>query len=122
MDALKRVLWVSRHEMTPEQMADLERVMGGPVELLPWRDTVREAAKLAPALKEADAAAVVLPLELLGELLPLAGEKPVFQAVSGREATGRTVTTPDGRREQEFAFVHKGWRQILRLEVETRLL
>lgn len=119
---MKRVLWVSRHEMTPEQLADLERVMGGPVELLPWRDTVREAARLVPALKEADAAAVVLPLELLGELLPLAGGKPVLQAVSGREATGRTVTTPDGRREPEFAFVHRGWRQILRLEVETRLL
>lgn len=49
--------------------------MGGPVELISWRDTVQEAAQLAPALKETGAAAA-LPLELLGDLLPLAGERP----------------------------------------------
>lgn len=85
---MKKVLWVSRHEMTPEQFADLERVMGGLVELISWRDTVQEAAQLAPALKEADAAAV-LPLELLGGLLPLAGERPVLQAMSGLVPIGR---------------------------------
>ena len=119
---MKKVLWVSRHCMTGEQRADLERIMGGPVELLPWRETLRDAAELAPALDRADAAAVVLPPELLCQLLPLAGEKPVLQAVSARRATGRTVTTPDGREEQEFAFVHQGWRQILRLELETKPL
>jgi len=119
---MKHVLWVSRHEMTPDQRADLERIMGGPVELICWRDTVREASELVPALKQADAAAVVLPLELLAELLPLAGEKPVLQAVSGRVPTGRTVSTPDGRQEPEFAFVHRGWRQVVRLELETRRL
>ena len=119
---MKRVLWVSRHQMTGEQFADLERIMGGPVELIPWRDTVRDVTELVPALAQADAAAVVLPLELLGQLLPLAGEKPVLQAVSARQATGRTVTAPDGQQEPEFAFVHQGWRQVLRLELETRML
>lgn len=119
---MKRVLWVSRHCMTGEQRADLERIMGGPVELLPWRDTVRDAAELAHALDQADAAAVVLPLELLRQLLPLAKGKPVLQAVSARQATGRTVAAPDGQEEPEFAFVHQGWRQILRLELETKPL
>ena len=67
----RRVLWVSRHEMTPAQRSDLERIMGGPVTLLPWRDTVRSAEELRPVLETADAAAVVLPLELLGEVLRL---------------------------------------------------
>ena len=119
---MKQVLWVSRHGMTPAQRADLERIMGGPVELRPWRETVRCAEELRPALSFCDAAAVVLPPELLGEVLRLADGKPVLRAVSERRATGKTVFTPDGREEPEFAFVHAGWRQILRLELGTCLL
>lgn len=119
---MKQVLWVSRHEMTPDQQADLERIMGGPIRLIPWQDTVWDVAELTPALAQVDAAAVVLPLELLAHLLPLADGKPVFQAESDRVPTGRMVPTPDGRLEPEFAFVHRGWRQIVRLELETRRL
>lgn len=117
---MKRVLWISRHEMTPPQRADLERVMGGPVELAVWPDTVRDVAALVPAVGQADAVAAVLPPELLGRLLVLAGDKPVLRAVSRREPTGRTVTLPDGRQEPEFAFVHDGWEQVLRVEIQTR--
>lgn len=119
---MKKVLWVSRHQMSEAQFASLERVMGAPVELVPWRDTVEEAAHLAPALAEVDAAAVVLPVELLAQFLPLAGGKPVLVAVSGRKPTGRLVPTPGGRLEPEFVFVHRGWRQILRLELELQPL
>lgn len=118
----KTVLWVSRHRMDCAQRADLERVMGGPVRLIPWLETVRNAEELLPALREADAAAVVLPLEILAQLLPLAGETPVLQAVSGRLATGRMTTSPNGTPEPEFAFVHKGWMRIRRLELETEML
>lgn len=31
-------------------------------------------------------------------------------------------TLPDGRREQEFAYVHAGWEQLLRMDVRTRRL
>ena len=53
---MKKVLWVSRHEMTAEQRADLDRVMGG-AELLPWKETVTDVAQLLPLLEQADAAA-----------------------------------------------------------------
>ena len=119
---MHHVLWVSRHPMTDGQMADLERVMGGPVELLCWKDTVRDVCQLEPLLAQAEAAAVVLPPELLSRLMPLAAGKPVLQAVSGREPTGRMIRRPDGREEAEFAFVHKGWQQILRMELETRMV
>lgn len=119
---MKTVLWVSRHEMDRAQREDLERIMGGPVRLLPWRDTVRDVLELAPALAEADAAAVVLPLDLLAQLLPLAEEKPVLQAVSARKATGRTLLTPDGKAEPEFAYLHRGWRRVRRLELVTEEL
>ena len=119
---MKTVLWISRHEMTTAQLADLERVMGGPVRLLPWRDTVYTLAPLAPLLAECDAVAAVLPPELLRELLRMAGRKPVLRAVSGRRPTGRTDILPDGRQEPEFAFVHQGWEPILRLEISVRRL
>lgn len=119
---MKTVLWVSRHEMGRTQREDLERIMGGPVRLLPWRDTVRDVLELAPALAEADAAAVVLPLDLLAQLLPLAEGKPVLQAVSAREATGRTLLTSDGKTEPEFAYLHRGWRRVRRLELVTEEL
>ncbi len=119
---MKTVLWISRHEMAMAQLADLERVMGGPVRLLLWRDTVYTLAPLAPLLAECDAVAAVLPPELLRELLRMAGEKPVLRAVSGRRPTDRTLVLPDGRQEPEFAFVHQGWEQILRLEISVRRL
>ena len=47
MRSPKRVLWISRHTMTAAQRADLERVMGGAVELTPWTDTVEDRALAA---------------------------------------------------------------------------
>ena len=117
---MKQVRWVSRHERTEPQRADLERVMGGPVRLVPWRDTVRDVSELLPALHTADAVAAVLPPELLAQLLDAAEDKPVLQAVSQREPTGRVRKLSDGRREPEFAFVHRGWEQVLRIEIQTR--
>ena len=117
---MKRVLWISRHEMTQPQRGDLERVMGGPVCLLPWRDTVRDVAELAPVLQKADVVAAVLPPELLSGLLDAADGKPVLRAIARREPTGWLRTLPDGRSEPEFAFVHDGWEQVLRIEIRTR--
>ena len=119
---MKTVLWISRHNMTPDQLDDLVRIMNGPVCLRPWRDTVTDVAALAPAVREADAVAAVLPPELLANLLRLAEGKPVFTAVSERVPTGQTVEGPSGYPEPEFAFVHRCWRQLLRLEIETRTL
>ena len=115
---MKTVLWISRHSMTPEQRSDLERIMGGPVCLRPWRETVSDIADLASAMREADAVAAVLPPELLAGLLRLAQGKPVFIAVSERLPTGQMAENS----EPEFAFVHRCWRQLLRLEIETRTL
>lgn len=117
---MKQVLWISRHEMTPPQLLDLERIMGGPVRLLPWPDTIRDLSALEPTLKNVDAVAAVLPPDLLAQLLKLSGEKPVLRAVSARQATGRAVMTPEGQVEQEFAFIHQGWQQILRISFETK--
>ena len=119
---MKNVLWISRHEMTDAQRTDLERVMDGPVRLLPWRDTVYDLSALSPAVERSDAVAAVLPLELMARLLRLAGGKPVLQAVSERRPTGKFRKTPEGGSEPEFAFVHRCWQQLVRLELETKIL
>lgn len=119
---MKQVLWISRHEMTAEQRGDLERVLGGPVELTVWADTVTDLSALRPAVELSDAVAAVLPLDLLAGLLDLAGGKMVLRAVTRRIPSGTFRTLPDGRREQEFTYRHLYWEQVLDLRVETRRL
>ena len=119
---MKSVLWISRHEMTHDQLSDLERIMGEPVKLLPWRDTVLNFDSIVPLMKACDAIAAVLPPELLGKLLRISEGKPVLRAIAGRIPTGNVLSLPDGRQEPEFAFVHRGWEQILRFEMESRVL
>ena len=116
---MKKILWISRHTMTAKQRMDLERVMGGPVELTVWEDTVRSVDELETEVAGADAVAAVLPPEMLSGLLRMAGDKPVLRAVSGRIPTGKTVLLQDGREEQEFAFAHLYWEQILKIQIET---
>ena len=119
---MKRVLWISRHEMTPEQRADLERALGDSVTLSVWADTVEDLSALRPAVAAADVVAAVLPANLLSGLLDMAGDKPVLRSVSRRVDAGRVRTLPDGRTEREFAYVHLYWEQVLCLRVETRRL
>ena len=97
---MKKVLWVSRHEMTDAQFADLERGMGDRVELICQKDTIRNAKELLPQIQLADAVAVVLPLHLLAEVLSLAGGKPVLQAVAERVLADTEHTLEDGRKEK----------------------
>lgn len=108
--------------MTFAQRKDLERVLDEPIEILPWKDTVKNISELIPLLRRADVTAVVLPPELIAELLPLMGEKPVLRAVSARRPSGYTLTLPDGRQEQQFDFVHLRWERIVECRIVTEAL
>lgn len=119
---MKYFLWISRHEMTETQIADLERIMGGPISLLAWKDTIHDISVLREHIEQVDAVGAVLPIDLLGEVLRMAEGKPVLRAVSKRVPTRKTITLADGRTEQEFAFVHNYWEQILSIEVKTKRL
>lgn len=119
---MKRVLWVSRHEMTPEQKRDLDRVMDDEVELTAYRETVQDMKILLPLIQKADAVAVVLPPDILQELLSVVGEKPVLRAIPRRIPTENTRVLSDGRQEPIFQFVHDGWEQVLSIEIKTRRL
>ena len=119
---MKRVLWISRHQMTREQREDLEEILGDTVVLVPWTDTVHQIEALLPMVIQADAVAAVLPVQLLALLRPYCGDRPLLQSVSQRVATGTMRTLPNGQTEPEFQFCHTGWQQIYRLGLETRML
>ena len=119
---MKRVLWISRHQMTREQREDLEEILGDTVVLVPWTDTVHQIEALLPMVIQADAVAAVLPVQLLALLHPYCGDRPLLQSVSQRVATDTMRTLPNGQTEPEFQFRHIGWQQIYRLELETRML
>ena len=72
---MKKVLWISRHEMTIAQLSDLERIMGGKVELLCWKENVRNVTELMPLIEQADAIAAVLrePVDGISRILAVVG-------------------------------------------------
>lgn len=117
---MKTILWISRHEMTGQQIADLERIAGEPIDLLCYKGTVYQIDSLIPMIERADMIAAVFPPMLLAKLVKLANGKPVLQAVSKRVPTGRYTVLPDGRKEQEFTFVHVCWQQVIKLEYEVK--
>ena len=98
---MKKVLWISRHEMTTAQLSDLERIMGGKVELLCWKENVRNVTELMPLIEQADAIAAVLPLQMQSNLLKVAEGKPVLQAMAERVLSETERTLEDGRKERE---------------------
>jgi hypothetical protein len=108
---MKRVLWISRHFLTRDQLVDLERFCGGKVTLTFWQENVEELADLADAIEEAQVIAAVLPIHLLAQLVEIAGEKPVLISMAKR------VVIPVAGGEAMTHFTHSGWQRIKKLEL-----
>ena len=82
---MKRVLWISRHQMTQDQKYDLEQVLGDQVVLVMWTETVESMATLLPLVEQADAVAAVLPTNLLAQMWKhCRGKRPVPGATGRR--------------------------------------
>lgn len=81
--------------------------------------TARSYEDVIEASKEADVIAVVLPPNILADLVnPRNNEKPVIRAVSNREKTGNLiVNSATGQKEVEYRFVHGGWERIKKIEI-----
>lgn len=103
-----RVLWFSRHPLSEEQLADLERVYG-PVEVHQVNKTIQAAREIAADIEVCDVIAIVAPLPLQQQFLELAGEKPVVFCKNDRR-----IDPEDGTK---INFVHAGWFRIQRIEV-----
>jgi len=114
--------WISRHTMTEDQLADLRRIYGEEIEVEQVNGTFNRAADLSDVISRNDVIGVVLPINLISDVLRLASGKPVIRAINRRIPTGRTIIGASGAPEQEFIFQHGGWERIEKVEVVTHLL
>ena len=103
----KKVLWFSRHEMTPEQRAAL-----GDVEIIQVNKTVQSAYELQDEINECDIIAICRPINLQQQFIKLANGKPVIMAVNDRVLIKQTDGTED---KAEFRFVK--WERLIRIDI-----
>lgn len=120
---MTKILWVSRHTMTQEQSADLNRIYGD-VEIKQFADSVESAKQVTELGADCDVLAVVLPPTFLADLTnPRINTKPVIRAIANRVATGKTIVNPaTGKEEPEMKFEHAGWERVVKVEIVTEKL
>ena len=118
-----KILWVSRHTMTTEQITDLQRIYGD-VEIKQFADSVESAKQVTELGADCDVLAVVLPPAFLADLTnPRINTKPVIRAIANRVATGKTIVNPaTGKEEPEMKFEHAGWERVVKIEIVTEKL
>lgn len=121
---VKSVLWYSRHNMTDDQVKDLQRIYGSDVNIHHVTANASSFKDVLEAGKEDDVLAVVLPPALLADLTnPRNNVKPVIRAIANRVATGNRVINPaTGKEEDEYKFIHAGWEKVIKIEVVTERL
>lgn len=119
-----KILWLSRHNMTQEQITDLKRIYGDDVEIKHHTDTVNSWKDVVEVGSDCDVLAVVLPPAILSDLVnPRNNNKPVIRAIANRIETGNMIINPaTGKEEKEFKFVHAGWERVIKIEVITERL
>ena len=99
---MKKILWFSRHKMTPEQKLAL-----GDVEIMQINKTINSA------YDECDIIAIVAPINLQQQFLKLAEGKPVIMAVNDRVL----IDQENGSESKvEFRFIK--WERLLKIEVQ----
>ncbi len=115
----KKILWVSRHSMTPEQKTDLERIYGD-FRLIQHDATLTDVSDLLEY--DADIYAVVLPIDLIA-LLKSHTSADIIQPVSGRVKTDRLIlNNATGKYENEYLYKHLYWQLIKKCEIEKERL
>ena len=116
MEKNTKILWISRHILGKEQLADLKRIYGEDITVDNYNDTVKDISDIAPLVDAYDVFAAVLPLDLMAEMLLIAGGKPVIRSVCRRTLIKHAE---DMEHEAEAVFKHVHWQQIKALRLET---
>lgn len=120
---MTKILWLSRHTMTEEQVNDLERIYGE-IEVKTFDQSVNGWKDVVEAGTDCDVLAVVLPPAILADLTnPRNNTKPVIRAKAKRVPTGNTIVNPaTGKEEVEYRFEHGGWEKVVKIEVVVEAL
>jgi hypothetical protein len=97
-----KVMWFSRHPLSPEQLADMERIYGA-CAITQVNRTIQSATELHEEITSHDVIAIVAPLPLQAEFLKLAGDdKHVIFCKNERIIVD----------EAKVEFKHAGWFRI----------
>ena len=120
---MTKILWLSRHRLTPEQVKGLYQIYGEN-EVKTFNQSVSGWKDVVEAGADCDVLAVVLPPAILADLTnPRNNQKPVIRAKSNRVPTGKTITNPaTGKEETEYRFEHAGWERVVKIEVVVEAL
>jgi len=105
-----KLVWVSRHELNEKNLEILRKAFGDIVEVLQYKETVRDVNELVRFAEShnADAFVVVLPPHLIQQLLQ-ATDKPVYRFIVERKV----------KENGEVEFTPVGLERIVRIEVVT---
>ena len=110
-----KILWVSRHQLNNEQLSDLIRVYGD-VEIVNFQDTVKSAKQLVEVGEDCEVFAVVLPPDLLADLI----NPSINRSVMERVPTGTMIVNPvTGKEEMEMAMHFVAWEQVDEFRIVT---
>ena len=97
----KRILWFSRHNMTNDQMADLQRIFGDDLIVHHVTANASSFRDVLEAGRDDDILAVVLPPAMLADLTnPRNNQKPVIRAIANRVETGNMLVNPATGKEE----------------------
>lgn len=111
-----RILRLTRHSATTEQLAELLRIFGSDVDIVEHDETVSGAPRVSELVREtaADVLEAVLPLPILAEVVgPRGVGIPVIRAVTRREI---------GEDGTKAIFVFAHYERVLKVEIVTERL
>ena len=116
---MTKVLFLSRHSMSDEQLQDLKRIYGEDVTVKTVSEIVSHYTDVMAYGEGCDVFAVVLPPAILADLVnPRNNNKPVIRSVMNRVKTGNQTSTG----EDEYRFVFDHWERVVKIEVVTERL
>jgi hypothetical protein len=117
MKGKTKILWLSRHTMTKEQVDDLHEIYGD-IEIKRYQQTIKNYREVIKLGADCDVFAVVLPIAIIADLVSNVN-KPVIRAKTTRVPTGCVYVNGYGNEEMEYRFQHNGWEQVKNIQVET---
>ncbi len=115
-----RILWLSRHALTIEQLEALKRIYRADVIVKHVTESVTDWADVVRYGDDCDVLGVVLPQKILMDLVnPRNNTKPVIRANSTFIPTGKKVVNKaTGQLEDERKFTFLGWKRVKRFVIE----